>query len=219
MTARLVTKEIVFAAANKLLAEGKRPSQRAILNEIGFGSMATISPLLREWRNNARDIAATSQPLPAGLLRELESLQRNIEKTVRTECAADLEDTQDSEQLLIQENVQLLGQVAAMQGELQAAREAATTAQAQLAQLQTDHAALKSELVSERSNLAELRIELTKALLRIDETMPRLVQELGECREQLTIAHQARADAELKAAVSVERVAGLEQRLAALQTS
>ncbi len=219
MTARLVTKEIVFAAANKLLAEGMRPSQRAILNEIGFGSMATISPLLREWRNNARDIAATSQPLPAGLLRELESLQRNTEKAIRAECAADLEDARDSEQLLIQENEQLIGQVAAMQAEVQAAREAATTAQAQLSQLQTDHVALKSELVSERSNLAELRIELTKASLRIDETIPRLVQELGECREQLNIAHQARADAELKAAVAQERVSGLEQRLTASQPS
>lgn len=219
MTARLVTQEIVFAAANKLVAQGKRPSNRAVLHEIGFGSMTTLAQLMNDWRNNAPAIVATAQPLPTGLLRELESLQRNIEKTVRTECAADLEDARDSEQLLIQENEQLIGQVAAMQGELQAAREAATTAQAQLAQLQTDHAALKSELVSERSNLAELRIELTKALLRIDETMPRLVQELGECREQLTIAHQARADAELKAAVSVERVAGLEQRLAALQTS
>ena len=181
--------------------------------------MATISPLLREWRNNARDIAATSQPLPAGLLRELESLQRNTEKAIRAECAADLEDARDSEQLLIQENEQLIGQVAAMQAELQAAREAATTAQAQLSQLQTDHVALKSELVSERSNLAELRIELTKASLRIDETIPRLVQELGECREQLNIAHQARADAELKAAVAQERASGLEQRLTASQPS
>lgn len=219
MTARLVTKEIVFAAANKLLAEGMRPSQRAILNEIGFGSMATISPLLREWRNNARDIAATSQPLPAGLLRELESLQHNIEKNVREECAADLANAHDSEQLLIRENEQLIGQVAAMQAELQAARETATTAQAQLTQLQVDHAALKSELVSERSNLAELRIELAKAALRIDETMPRLMQELVECREQLNLARKAQTDAELKAAVSRERVTGLEQRLVDLQVS
>lgn len=219
MATRLLNHDIVYAAANKLVAQGKRPSNRAVLHEIGFGSMTTLAQLMNDWRSNAPAIVATAQPLPVGLLHELESLQRNIEKTVRTECAADLEDARDSEQLLIQENEQLIGQVAAIQAEVQAAREAATTAQAQLAQLQTDHAALKSELVSERSNLAELRIELTKASLRIDETIPRLVQELGECREQLTIAHQARADAELKAAVSVERVAGLEQRLAALQTS
>lgn len=219
MATRLLNHDIVYAAANKLVAQGKRPSNRAVLHEIGFGSMTTLAQLMNDWRSNAPAIVATAQPLPVGLLRELESLQRNTEKAIRAECAADLEDAQGSEQLLIQENEQLLGQVAAMQGELQAAREAATTAQAQLAQLQTDHAALKSELVSERSNLAELRIELTKASLRIDETIPRLVQELGECREQLNIAHQARADAELKAAVAQERVSGLEQRLTASQPS
>ena len=219
MTARLVTKEIVFAAANKLLAEGKRPSQRAVLNEIGFGSMTTVSPLLREWRNNALDIAATSQPLPAGLLRELDLLQRNTEKVIREECAADLEDVRDSEQLLIQENEQLIAQVAAIQAELQAAREDATTAQAQLTQIHTDHAALKLELNSERASVAELRIELAKASLRIDETMPRLMQELVECREKLNLARKAQTDAELKAAVSRERVTGLEQRLVDLQVS
>lgn len=219
MATRLLTQDIVYAAANKLVAQGKRPSNRAVLHEIGFGSMTTLAQLMNDWRNNAPAIVAAAQPLPAGLLRELDSLQRNTEKAIRAECAADLEDAQDSEQLLIQENEQLIGQVAAMQAELQVAREAATTAQAQLTQLQVDHAALKSELGSERENLAELRIELTKALLRIDETMPRLVQELGECREQLTIAHQARADAELKAAVAQERVSGLEQRLTASQPS
>lgn len=219
MTARLVTQEIVFAAANKLLAEGKRPSQRAVLNEIGFGSMTTVSPLLREWRNNALDIAATSQPLPAGLLRELDLLRRNTDKAIREECAADLEDVRDSEQLLIQENEQLIAQVAAIQAELQAAREDATTAQAQLTQIHTDHAALKLELNSERATVAELRIELAKASLRIDETMPRLMQELVECREQLNLARKAQTDAELKAAVSRERVSGLEQRLVDLQVS
>lgn len=219
MATRLLTQDIVYAAANKLVAQGKRPSNRAVLHEIGFGSMTTLAQLMNDWRNNAPAIVATAQPLPAGLLRELESLQRNIEKTVRTECVADLEDARDSEQLLIQENEQLIGQVAAMQVELQAAREAATTAQAQLAQLQTDHAALKVELGSERSTMAGLRIELTKASLRLDETLPRLLQELAECREQLTITRQAQADAELKAAVAQERATGLEQRLTALQTS
>ncbi|MBB2777966.1 UNVERIFIED_ORG: chromosome segregation ATPase [Comamonas terrigena] len=219
MATRLLTQDIVYAAANKLVAQGKRPSNRAVLHEIGFGSMTTLAQLMNDWRNNAPAIVATAQPLPAGLLRELESLQRNIEKTVRTECAADLEDAQDSEQLLIQENEQLLGQVTALQVELQAAREDATTAQAQLTQIHADHAALKLELNSERASVAELRIELAKASLRIDETMPRLMQELVECREQLNLARKAQTDAELKAAVSRERVTGLEQRLVDLQVS
>ncbi|MEN5424733.1 DNA-binding protein [Comamonas aquatica] len=175
MNTRLVTKNLVFSAADKLIAEGKQPSQNAILQAIGGGSISTIAPFLREWRRNAASlVAANVKPLPASLLRELEQLQRLAEEAVRSACNAELQDANDIEQQLIQESEQLQSQVTSLQAELQAAREGATAAQAQVAHIQADHAALKAELRDECASAEQLRIELAKAKLRLEETLPRL---------------------------------------------
>lgn len=219
MAALLLTQELVNATANKLVAEhGKRPSNRAVLSAIGFGSMTTLAKLMNGWRDEAPALGATARALPDKLLRELGQLQRDIEKSVREECATDLENARDSEQQLIQENDQFQAQVAALQAELQASREDSTAAQAQVAQLQADATTLKRELESERAAANELRIELAKASLRLDESMPQLRQELSECRAHLDMARKAQANAELQGAVALERAAGLEQRMADLQT-
>lgn len=220
MSTRLVTKELVFSAADKLITEGKTPSQKAILQAIGGGSMSTIAPFLKEWRRNAASLQTTSiKPLPASLLSELELLQRQAEDAIRATCDAELQDANDTEQRLTQENEQLHLQVAALQAELQTARESTTAAQAQAAHIQADYAALKTELRAECASAAELRIELAKAKLRLEETLPRLEQELIACRDQLGAARQSQTDAELKAAVAQERASGLEQRLAGLLAS
>lgn len=213
-----LTQELVSATANRLMTGlGKQPSNRDVLREIGSGSMTTLAKLMNHWRSEASALGANTRPLPAQLLRALEQLQRDAEISVREECATDLENARDSEQQLIQENEQLQAQVAIMQVELQVAREDNTTAHAQVAQLQADAATLKRELESERTVAGELRIELAKAALRIEESMPQLRQELNECRGHLDVARKAQANAELQAAVALERAAGLEQRMADLQ--
>ena len=220
MSTRLVTKDLVFSAADKLLAEGKRPSQNAILHAIGGGSISTIAPLLKEWHSNAASLKAASiKPLPASLLRELELLQRQAEDAVRKAYDTELQDANDTEQQLIQENGQLKSQVTALLTQLQEAREGATAAQAQLNHIQAEHAAVKKELCDERASTAELRIELAKTTWRLEENVPRLEQELIACRDQLGTARQAHTDAELKAAVSQERVNGLQERLAGLPSN
>lgn len=218
MAAPLLTQEIVNQAADQLLAQhGKRPSNRAVLAAIGSGSMTTVSKFMNNWRNEAGALGANAQTFPQRLLRELEQMRSDAEKMVREECAMDLENARDSELLLIQENEQFQAQVAALQAELQAARGDSTAAQAQVAQLQADAATLKRELESERTTANELRIELAKASLRLEESMPLLRQELSECRAHLDMARKAQANAELQAAVALERATGTEQRMAELQ--
>lgn len=218
MAAPLLTQEIVNQAADQLLAQhGKRPSNRAVLAAIGSGSMTTVSKFMNNWRSEAGALGANAQTFPQQLLRELEQMRRDAEKAVRQECALDLENARDSELLLVQENDQLQAQIAALQAELQAAREDSTTAHANFAQLQADGAVLKRELESERATANELRIELAKASLRLEESMPLLRQELSECRAHLDMARKAQANAELQAAVALERATGTEQRMAELQ--
>lgn len=213
-----LTQELVSATANRLMTVlGKQPSNREVLREIGSGSMTTLAKFMNHWRSEAGALGANTRALPDKLLRELEQLQRDAETSVREACAADLANARDSELLLIQENEQLQAQVAAMQVELQVAREDSTAAHARVAQLQADNTTLKRELASERTVVGELRIELAKASLRLDESMPQLRQELNECRGHLDVARKAQANAELQAAVALERAAGVEQRILDLQ--
>lgn len=218
MTNQPLTQALVSATANRLMAENnKQPSNREVLREIGSGSLTTITKFMRNWRSEAAALDATARPLPEKLLREIEQLQRDNEKAVRDELAVELENAYDNEQQLIQENENFLAQIVTLQAQLETARQESTAAYAQAAQLQADAAILKRELESERDTANELRIELAKASLRIDESIPQLKQELKECRSQLDLAHKIQVDAELKAAVAHERAAALTQRMSELK--
>lgn len=218
MAAALVTQELVNATANQLTAElGKRPSNRQVFSEIGFGSMTTISKLMGVWRSAAPALGADASRLPSQLVRELEQLLRDTEKAVRQDCLNDIENARDSEQLLIQENEQLQAQLVTVQTQMQKVHEDGMAAQAQVSQLQVENSSLKSALEAERLMANELRVDLGKASLRIEEYLPRLENELKESRHLLSEAYKAQANAELNAAVAIERAVGLEQRLGELK--
>ncbi len=50
-----VTQEAVVAAAEKLISEGKKPTQTAIREVLGGGSFSTINPLYQAWRDSAEE--------------------------------------------------------------------------------------------------------------------------------------------------------------------
>lgn len=213
MAVAQLNQEIVSAAANRLKSEsGIRPSNRQVLNVVG-GSMTTVAKFMNVWRNESSAVSVSASALPSGLLRELEALQRNAEKVVRDACMAELSNARESEQALIQENEQLQADLASLQVGMNGAQEDATKAQIQLSQVQADNAGLKSMLENERSCISVLQVDLAKATLRFEEAMPRLQQELFECREELALARKAQVAAEIAAAVATERVNGAEQRL------
>ena len=214
MAVAQLTQEIVSATAHQLkAARGANPSNRQVLSAIGYGSMTTLAKLMNVWRDESPALTESTAALPSGLLRELETLQRNTEKAAREDCMTELTNAHDSEQLLIQENEQLQAGIASLQDQLKAAQESATKAQAQLVQLQADNAEMKSTLEVERDNLGQLRVELAKVTSRLEESLPRLQQELCDCREELQRARKAQVVAEIEAAVAAERANGVEQRL------
>jgi len=213
MAVAQLNQEIVSAAANRLKSEsGIRPSNRQVLHVVG-GSMTTVAKFMNVWRNEPATVSVSAAALPSGLLRELEALQRNAEKAVRDACMTDLSDARDSEQALIQENEKLLAGIASSQDALKTAQENAIRAHAQFIQQQTENSRLKSLLEDERNHISQLQVDLAKATLRFEEAMPRLQQELRECREELALARKAQAVAEIEAAVAAERVIGVERRM------
>ncbi|MBL8670549.1 MAG: DNA-binding protein [Alphaproteobacteria bacterium] len=62
---KMATQEAVFAAARRLVAEGREASSRAVRDALGGGSLATIQRYLRAWRGGVEptDGAETDQAL------------------------------------------------------------------------------------------------------------------------------------------------------------
>lgn len=52
--APIITSEAVARAAGELLAQGRPVTNAAVLELIGGGSMATLVPLLRAWREDQK---------------------------------------------------------------------------------------------------------------------------------------------------------------------
>jgi len=84
----LATREAVFEAAEKIAAGGDEPSSRAVREEIGGGSLATIQRHLRVWNGEARPgdrrgpAAAAPQPAPAQPAPEASNELRKLTETV-----------------------------------------------------------------------------------------------------------------------------------------
>jgi Plasmid replication region DNA-binding N-term len=58
------TEAKIIDAANKLQDEGKKPTMEAVREAIGGGSFATISPVLRKWRESQAQSQAITLEMP-----------------------------------------------------------------------------------------------------------------------------------------------------------
>ena len=85
--------------------------------------------------------------------------------------------------------------------------------QERMEQAESINSALQQQLCDERKTSEALRLDLAKNALQ-SEHMLQFRSELQECRIQLEQARKKEADAQLRAAVALERVAGFERSLA-----
>jgi len=77
MTAAIATREKVFAAADKLFAEGQPVTQARICKAIGGGSHSTISKLLREWKELEDNTAPIKDyPIPDLIKKEYDRISQ-----------------------------------------------------------------------------------------------------------------------------------------------
>lgn len=170
-TGRGVQREDVFAAADALLAEGKRPTIERVRLKIGRGSPNTVSPLLEHWfatlgarmagaTGAARDPEARHEPTPGGLP---EAVQR---------AALAFWDT-------AQREAQARGQ-----GELAAARAELQAHAAALEQAQTD-------LARREDAFAQTRESLDAALASAHQARDAMEQRLASTAAQAQEAHRA----------------------------
>jgi chromosome segregation ATPase len=213
---RIVTDEAVFEAADRLADDGEKPTNRAIWNAIGGGSMTTISQALRRWRER-QELQIEPQvervPLPAAVADVLHDAAAKLWQAAMDETKAELE--------------QLAQATNARVAEAQAERDEAlaelqTTAE-ELEQAKVEVGRQAEQLAAGADEMEQLRVtvqqyaDATDAATHRADTAEAARAELQARVEQLTALLEreqaAHAKAEAEAKVNGELSAELRAKL------
>jgi colicin import membrane protein len=194
-----ITPEEINAAAERLLSRGEKPTLRAVRGEIGGGSLATIQPVLAEWKARRPRIEPTGPAVSPELQR---AILGDIERAVaaaKADLTAELAETQDARDALGEELRQQI--VTATAAERRAA-EALAESERQAGTIATLERALvesREQIVREREAAEGARKEAAQAAVRL-ESLPTLQAEIETLRRRLDEEREARRVAEIAAA-------------------
>lgn len=149
----------IFEAANRLVAEGKKPTSQAIRELLGSGSLSTISTHLKAWRE---ETPVSEQPLDP--VREAFSklLAPHLERVALVEAeaaesVAEIRALEDQVENLIGEVTDLKSQLDQLRGELRAVKTAAAD---QAVQFKTREADLVAQLGAAQVEAAAAKARL-----------------------------------------------------------
>ena len=181
-----VTKEQVFEAADLLKSKGINPTVELVRAELGVGSMSTITPLMSEWREAGRAVAAALADVPPAVL---EIGQRTIANLWRAAGEAAQKEI-DAQRLVAQHEVNTVkAQVAEVIQTMNSLENELDQVRAVLASKDADLIRLNEELTNQRSALAAEQAR--NALLTI---------QASQAAQELAHAQQATVDAVRSAA-------------------
>lgn len=221
MTNPDVTFEAVERVSNALVAEGLRPTVRAVRERLG-GSNSTLVRHLRSW-NEARDtVQRQPRDLPGELVLAVRRALAEAEQASRAEAVMQLEATQQTVDELLQENGALERRLEAMELDLSQVRTERDGQKGKLEQAAEERTMMAGELLGERQRSMAAQADLAKARVRVELSEATLA-ELRE-RENALRQDLARASTEaleLRALLAAEQVskAGIAAQLASEQAS
>lgn len=181
MTQRDVTFDAVEKVSNALIAEGLKPTVRAVRERLG-GSHTTLVRHLRTWNEARSALEHQARDLPGELVLAMRRSLNAAESAGRAQLLQQLEASQHTADELAQESEALCEQLQAAEIEaatLRSERDGLLGKLEAAAERQED---VSQELYRERQCAGEVRSELAKAAVRA-EALERAVNELRE-REQ-----------------------------------
>lgn len=207
-----ITQEEVNAVADSIRAGGGKPTARAVREQLGQGSMATVLRLLQVWQAGQGRAATTPDVLPPALQRAVDFIGKEVASATLL-LEQELESVQQSQKDLIAENET---QLAAIEG-LQTALDELSAEHSQLegrsAQLAADLDKARQSAETQRQAAETARTETAKLQLRL-EGVPLLEAELTKLKEALEAERSARVSSDQAAAVATAR---LEQNEASME--
>lgn len=215
-----ITSEGVAAVANRIRAGGGRPTARAVREELGSGSMATVLKHLRVWQADEGRHVAGPAVLPPALQRALVEFIGQEVASATAPLESDLEAAEQANGDLIAESERRALVLEEAEREANLLRTEVAAVKGRLSQVSANLEDSQQAIQVERHAAEVARTELAKAQVRL-EVVPDLESELERLRAALEAERNARAAAEQAAAVSGAKlektegqVADLEKRLA-----
>ena len=170
-----VTYKQVTASAERLLAAGRRVSLSAIRAELGSGSMTTLTPLLKRWREEHLDqeTEGAEQQVPTAVISTItQAVEQAIREAVQettatltaelaakeTDLAAYAAEGQERETLLASvcaERDTLSSEVARLKGALEESQRQTVAIQAQLDSVTADLTSARSAMEAMQARVAD----------------------------------------------------------------
>jgi phage shock protein A len=177
-----ITQEQVSAAADKLVASGVKPTNRAVLEALGSGSMATIVSYMQVWKQGqerrSEGIDDTIDPSVAGSISNM--VARRVQEAT-AEANARLVELQSDLAQVIAENERQTAELEDQAVDLIKLRSQVQAQSGQIEQLLADATLAREQIAAETKSREAAQISLAKAELRI-ESLPALLEELKTLR-------------------------------------
>lgn len=215
-----ISAEEVAAAADALVAEGVQPSQRAVRERLGSGSLNTIQRHLSAWRSGRQSIAAQPLALPPGLMAAIGQELERVAAQARAEIEARLVLAQREAAELAAAGEAAEADRAAVEARMAELTRDNDTLQGKVAQLATDVEALGQRVDQEQKAAEAARVELAKARLQVESSVERASEQIAEIkrlRDALSASEATRTAAEQQAAVAAARLEEVQKHYAGQQ--
>lgn len=206
-----ITIEQVSAVALKLQAQGVKPTSRAVLAEIGYGSMGTILKLLQQWQDNpANQSHIVDSTLDPSIVKAINNMTATKLQEATAEITIKLADMQIETDNLILENEHQFDVIESQlieQSELQAQN---ATMAGRIQQIEIEANKTIAELSTERQTSEALRIALAKAELRL-EVIPKIELEITKLRTEVDALKIQAATSHESEAVALAKMEAAQQ--------
>lgn len=223
-----ITQEQVNVAADAIRAAGNKPTNRAVLDVLGSGSMATIVKYMQVWKSGQERHSQTiDDEIDVSVSNAISNmLARRIQEST-SEANGKVAELQADLATVIVENERQAGEIESLTADLAEIRAQAQTQMGQIEELKaaalrlqdsTATAIREAHTQAQRETDAReaAQVALAKAELRL-EALPRLDAEIDRLR-QLLDAETTRANgAEKSAAVSTARFESAQEQAKAAE--
>ena len=200
-----ITQEEVNAVADSIRAVGGKPTARAVREQLGQGSMATVLRLLQVWQAGQGRAPETPVVLPLALQRSLVDFIGQEVASAKLLLEQDLVSAQQAQKDLIAENETQLAAIEGLQTTLDELSVEHSQLEGRSAQLAADLEEARQSAETQRQAAETARTETAKLQLRL-EGVPRLEAELAKLKDALEAERAARVAADQTAAVATARL-------------
>lgn len=236
-----ITRDEIIQAAEALERDGEKATMASVREFLGGGSFATISPVLREWKEGRKTTQAVVLDMPGELKAVMERLGSEFwqaasklanEKLITVQAEADnaVADAQGERDETLQEVARLESAMASLGDQVLSAdkqKEAAQTAHSQLKeQLQTETIRLHEKLAGSQAEVGRLRDDVVRVgqekdrqadeASRLRGLNEELKRELAQARQQADTERQKATESTLEAGSlrnQLEQATGTQERL------